>query len=189
MSIYNNYSGSIKITIRLDHISHCKKASSKSWSNGWTYRVFIINTRRDKIRHRGEKSATSEWFSDRGFEFLRSGISKISEHRGGHSGAALSLSFALALSLFCSRSISLLPSLSLSFAVSLFFLRCLSFSFPLSSSLFRSLPLPSLSLSISLYSSLPRPRCFSLFRSLSLSFSLSLCRSLSLLRSLSLSLA
>ena len=31
--IYDRYSGSMKITTHLDHISHCKT----SWSNGWTY--------------------------------------------------------------------------------------------------------------------------------------------------------
>jgi len=46
-SIYDKYSGSMTITTRLDHISHCKTASGTNWSNTWTYRVCIINTRRD----------------------------------------------------------------------------------------------------------------------------------------------
>ena len=46
-SICDKYSGSMKITTRLDHTSHCKTASGTNWSNRWTYRVFIINTRRD----------------------------------------------------------------------------------------------------------------------------------------------
>ena len=39
-SIYDKYSGSMKITTHLDRISHCKTASGTNWSNGWTYRVF-----------------------------------------------------------------------------------------------------------------------------------------------------
>ena len=49
MSIYDKYSGSMKFTTHLDQISHCKKASGTDWSNRWTYRIFIIHTRRDKI--------------------------------------------------------------------------------------------------------------------------------------------
>jgi len=41
-SIYGKYSASMKITARLDHVSHCKTSSGTSWSNGWSYRVFII---------------------------------------------------------------------------------------------------------------------------------------------------
>ena len=37
MSIYDNYSGSIKITTHLDHIRHCKTASGTNVLNGWTY--------------------------------------------------------------------------------------------------------------------------------------------------------
>ena len=40
----------MKITTRLDHTSHCKTASGPHWSNRWTYRVFVINIRRDWIR-------------------------------------------------------------------------------------------------------------------------------------------
>ena len=29
------------MTTRLDHIRHCKTASSRNWSNRWTYRLFI----------------------------------------------------------------------------------------------------------------------------------------------------
>ena len=39
--------GSMKITTRLDPISHCKIASGTNRSNRWTHRVFIINTRLD----------------------------------------------------------------------------------------------------------------------------------------------
>jgi len=45
--IFYKYSGSMKITTHLDHISHCKTASGTNWSNRWTSRVFIINTHRD----------------------------------------------------------------------------------------------------------------------------------------------
>ena len=40
----------MKITTCLRHISHCKIAFGTSWSNRWTYRVFIIHTRRDSGR-------------------------------------------------------------------------------------------------------------------------------------------
>jgi hypothetical protein len=46
-SICDKYSGFMKITTHLDHISHCKTASGTNWSTGWTYRVFIMNTRSD----------------------------------------------------------------------------------------------------------------------------------------------
>ena len=39
--------GSTKITSHLDHISRCKAPPGTNWSNRWTYRVFVINTRRD----------------------------------------------------------------------------------------------------------------------------------------------
>ena len=42
--------GSMKLTTQQDHISHCRTASGTHGSNGWTYRVRIINTRRDWIR-------------------------------------------------------------------------------------------------------------------------------------------
>ena len=42
-------SGSVKYTTHLDHISHCKTASGTNWSNRLTYRVFIKNTRHDKL--------------------------------------------------------------------------------------------------------------------------------------------
>ena len=48
-SICDKYSGSMKITTHLDHIGHWKTASGTTWSNSWTHRVFIINTRRDDI--------------------------------------------------------------------------------------------------------------------------------------------
>ena len=43
----DKYSGSTENTTHLNHISHRKTASGINWSNRWTYRVFIINTRRD----------------------------------------------------------------------------------------------------------------------------------------------
>ena len=44
-SIYDKYSGSMKITTHLDPISHCKTLSHTNWSNRWTYR----NIRRNYI--------------------------------------------------------------------------------------------------------------------------------------------
>ena len=49
-SIYDKCGGSTKITTHLDHISHYKTTSSKNRLKRWTYRVCIINTRRDEIR-------------------------------------------------------------------------------------------------------------------------------------------
>ena len=46
-SMYDAYSGLIKINVRLEHTSHGRSAPGTTWSNGWTYRVFIINTRND----------------------------------------------------------------------------------------------------------------------------------------------
>ena len=43
-SIYDKHSGATKIAAHLDHISRCKMASGTDWSNGWTYRVFVIST-------------------------------------------------------------------------------------------------------------------------------------------------
>ena len=40
---------STKSTTHLDHTSHCKTTTGTNWSNRWTNRVFIINTRRDSI--------------------------------------------------------------------------------------------------------------------------------------------
>ena len=48
--MHDKYSGLMKVTTHLDHMSHCKTASCKNWSNRWTYRVFFINARRDEIR-------------------------------------------------------------------------------------------------------------------------------------------
>ena len=39
----------MKITTHLDQTGHCKTASGTNWSNRWTHRAFIINTRRDEI--------------------------------------------------------------------------------------------------------------------------------------------
>jgi len=38
-----SYSGSIKISIYLDQIGHCKTASCTNLSSRWTYRVCIID--------------------------------------------------------------------------------------------------------------------------------------------------
>jgi hypothetical protein len=46
-SVYGKYSGSMKFTKYLDHISHCKTASGTNWSHRWTYRVFIRTIHRD----------------------------------------------------------------------------------------------------------------------------------------------
>ena len=46
---YDTYSGSMRITTHLDPISHFKTASGINWSNRWTYRAFIKDTRRDSI--------------------------------------------------------------------------------------------------------------------------------------------
>ena len=43
-SIYDKYSGSMKLTAQLDHISHCKTASGTKRPNKWTYRVSVMNT-------------------------------------------------------------------------------------------------------------------------------------------------
>ena len=51
-SIYDEYSGAIKITTCLDHICRCKTASGTNWLNGRTYRVFFIHARRDYSRMR-----------------------------------------------------------------------------------------------------------------------------------------
>ena len=40
---------SVKITPRLDHVSHGKRIFGTHWSNRWTYQLLIINTRRDYI--------------------------------------------------------------------------------------------------------------------------------------------
>jgi len=52
-SIYDAYSASIKFTTHLHDISHCKRASGTDWSSRWTYREFIINTRRGADWTRG----------------------------------------------------------------------------------------------------------------------------------------
>jgi hypothetical protein len=48
-SVYDQKSGSIKINTHLHYICHRKAASGKTKSNKWTYRVFNMNTSRDKI--------------------------------------------------------------------------------------------------------------------------------------------
>jgi hypothetical protein len=45
--VYESYSASMEITTQLIHIGHCKAAPGKNWSNRWTNRVFMMNTRRD----------------------------------------------------------------------------------------------------------------------------------------------
>ena len=47
-SIYDKYSRPIKITTHLYHVGHCQTTSGTNWSNRWTYRVFIVNTRSDQ---------------------------------------------------------------------------------------------------------------------------------------------
>ena len=44
----------MQITTHLDHVSRCKTTSGTNRSNGWTYRVFNINTRRDETCQEGE---------------------------------------------------------------------------------------------------------------------------------------
>ena len=46
-SIFDKYSGAMKVATRLDRISHCKSSSDPHWSKRWTYRVLIMNTHRD----------------------------------------------------------------------------------------------------------------------------------------------
>ena len=58
-NIYDKYSGWMKISTHLDHVSHRKTAYGTNWSNGWTYRVHIKNTRRDWISPRDEFRTTS----------------------------------------------------------------------------------------------------------------------------------
>ena len=48
-SICDEYSGSTKISTHLDHISHREIACGTHQSKRWTYRVFVINTRREYI--------------------------------------------------------------------------------------------------------------------------------------------
>ena len=48
-SIFDQYSGSTKITTHLDHISDCKATPQTYWSNRWTNRISIINTHRNEI--------------------------------------------------------------------------------------------------------------------------------------------
>ena len=42
-------SDSMKSFTHLDHIGHCEAEYGTNWSNRWTYREIIINTRRDLI--------------------------------------------------------------------------------------------------------------------------------------------
>ena len=46
-SIHDKNSGSTKINTHLDHMSHHKTTPCTNWSNKWTYRVVMINTRRN----------------------------------------------------------------------------------------------------------------------------------------------
>ena len=48
-SIYDKFSGLMKVDTHLDHISRCKAAFGTNCSNKWTYRVFIVKTRRDEV--------------------------------------------------------------------------------------------------------------------------------------------
>ena len=46
-SIYDKFSGPVKITAHLDDISHSKAKSGTHWLNGWTYRVLSMQIRPD----------------------------------------------------------------------------------------------------------------------------------------------
>ena len=48
-SIRDEYSGLMKITTHLDHVSHCEAEFCTNRSNRWTYRVSIINTHRGQF--------------------------------------------------------------------------------------------------------------------------------------------
>ena len=56
-SICDKNPGSTKITTRLRYISRCETTSGTNWFNRWTYRISIINTRRDEIRVGCERTA------------------------------------------------------------------------------------------------------------------------------------
>ena len=94
-SVYDKYSGSMKVTTRLTHTHHYQPAYDTTWSNRWTYRVFIINTRRDQIW---------AW--------------RVQEARE-HLSLSLSLSLSLLPSLSPSLSLPLSLPLSLSLSLSL----------------------------------------------------------------------
>ena len=47
LGLNENYSGSMKITTHLDHISDCKTSSGTNVSSIWTYWVFIMHTHRN----------------------------------------------------------------------------------------------------------------------------------------------
>ena len=49
MIICYKYPGSMIFFAHLNHISHCKIAFGTNRSKRWSYRVFIISTRRDEI--------------------------------------------------------------------------------------------------------------------------------------------
>ena len=57
--------GSTKITTHLDHIGPCETISGTHWLNRWTYRVFIINTRRDQSVSREGAACTGRVVSSR----------------------------------------------------------------------------------------------------------------------------
>jgi len=46
-SVYDKRSVSTELTTHLDHMIHCEATSGTNWLNKRTYRVFIVNTRRD----------------------------------------------------------------------------------------------------------------------------------------------
>ena len=50
ISIDDKYSGSMKITAHLDLIGYCKTVSGTTLSSRWTYQVFIMSTRRDRVQ-------------------------------------------------------------------------------------------------------------------------------------------
>ena len=57
-NIHDRYSGPIKISTHLDHLSNHKTASDTNWSNTWTHPAFIISPRRDGISIPNPKSAS-----------------------------------------------------------------------------------------------------------------------------------
>ena len=84
-SIYEKYSGSMKIATRLDHIRNRKTASGANWSKRRTYRLFIINTRPNEIPH---PQVSSGPIHMRSFIFIgllqsKTHSSRLSESRHG----------------------------------------------------------------------------------------------------------
>ena len=74
----------MKITTHLDHISHCQTTSGTNWSNRWTYRVSIINSRRGLIQllPRGAHAHQNVLFCVRGTNLRGSVIVVVQEMHG-----------------------------------------------------------------------------------------------------------